>query len=297
MCEAESGFAMPHQWVSNGKAETKMNTLGLGHFRGRTTRVALASLLVLMLATATLIAGLGLHGGFTEMQQLTALLGDGFWTNITVLGDFRVLLALMLPFSVRYPRVFLSFLIASLLAGLAVRGLKLVFHLPRPIQLLGTDAMTIIGIPRSGKSFPSSHAALVGAFVMVWVPQLDWKKILPMLVGALLVGLARIAVGAHWPIDVLVGAMVGISAGWFAALIVNRVAAHMNAAIYQLVAVVAVLAVASLAFDSLGYPEALLLRCLILGIGVAGYFTVYILPALTRSGAGSQNKLGNRLDA
>ncbi len=274
-----------------------MNILGLGHFRERTTRVAVASLLVLMVATATLIGGLGLHGGFKEMQQLTALLGESFWTNITVLGDFRVLLALMLPFSVRYPRVFLSFLIASLLAGLAVRGLKLAFHLPRPVQLLGTDAMTIIGIPRSGKSFPSSHAAMVGALVMVWVPQLDWKKILPMLLCAILVGLARIAVGAHWPIDVLIGAMVGVSAGWFAASIAKHVAAHMTAAIYHLVAVVAVLAVATLAFDSLGYPEALFLRCLILGIGVAGYFTVYILPALTRSGAGSQNKLGNRLDA
>jgi len=247
--------------------------------------------------TVMLIGVQGVHGGFKETQQITAAIGDSFWTNVTVLGDFRVLLALMLPLSLRYPRVFLSFLVASLIAGLAVRGLKLAFHLPRPIQLLGSDAMTIIGIPRSGKSFPSSHAALVAAFVMVWVGQLDWKKMLPMVACALAVGLARVAVGAHWPIDVLVGAMVGIVAAWAANSIANYANAYVTPLIRHLVAVLAVLAVASLVFDSLGYPEALLLRCLILGIGVAGYFTVYILPALTHSGAGSENKQGNGLDA
>lgn len=178
----------------------------------RLVRVAVVSLFILLAMTVMLVGVQGVHGGFKETQQITTPIGESFWTNVTVLGDFRVLLALMLPFSLRYPRIFLSFLVASLIAGLAVRGLKLAFHLPRPVQLLGSDAMTIIGIPRSGKSFPSSHAALVAAFVMVWVGQLNWKKMLPMLACALAVGLARVAVGAHWPIDVLVGAMVGIVA-------------------------------------------------------------------------------------
>ncbi len=274
-----------------------MNTVGLlDQLRRGSVRVAVGSLLVLLTLTATLIGVQGVHGGFKETQQITAAVGDSFWANLTVLGDFRVLLALILPFSLRYPRVFLSFLVASLIAGLAVRGLKQVFHLPRPVQLLGSDAMTIIGIPRAGKSFPSSHAALVAAFVMVWVGQLDWKKILPMAVCALVVGLARIAVGAHWPIDVLVGAMLGIVAAWAASSIANCLSAYETPLIRHLVATLAVLTVASLAFDSLGYPEALFLRCLILGVGVAGYFIVYVLPALSRSGAASENKQGNRLD-
>ncbi len=260
-------------------------------------RASVVALLILLAMAATLIGEQGVHGGFKELQQITAAVGESFWTNVTVLGDFRVLLALMLPISLRYPRVFLSFLIASLLAGLAVRGLKLAFHFPRPIQLLGSEAMTIIGIPRSGKSFPSSHAALVAACVMVWVGQLDWKKILPMAACGLLVGMARVAVGAHWPIDVLVGAMVGILAAWLASWLANHLSRFVTPLLQQLVGALAVVAVSSLAFDSLGYPEALLLRCLILGIGVAGYGAMYVLPAPIRPWFGVTNELGKPLDA
>jgi undecaprenyl-diphosphatase len=33
--------------------------------------------------------------------------------------------------------------------------------------------------------------------------------------GAILMGLARIIAGIHWPVDILVGALIGILSAWF----------------------------------------------------------------------------------
>lgn len=59
-------------------------------------------------------------------------------------------------------------------------------------------------------SFPSGHTvtifALATALALIW-RRLAW----PAFAMAILVGLSRIAVGAHWPSDVLAGAWIGIA--------------------------------------------------------------------------------------
>jgi len=53
-------------------------------------------------------------------------------------------------------------------------------------------------------SFPSYHTATV--FVFAFVVLLDWKKFgIILLIPALIVGLARIFAGIHYPIDILGG--------------------------------------------------------------------------------------------
>ena len=73
------------------------------------------------------------------------------------------------------------------------------------------DIAILIGFPLSVKSFPSDHAALAFAFALaVWFynKKLGWT----FLIAAVFVGLGRIFVGVHYPIDIIVGAVVGLVA-------------------------------------------------------------------------------------
>lgn len=58
-------------------------------------------------------------------------------------------------------------------------------------------------------SFPSGHASVF--FALAFAIFLFNKKLGSIfLLGALLMGLARIAAGVHWPLDIIAGALIGI---------------------------------------------------------------------------------------
>jgi undecaprenyl-diphosphatase len=60
--------------------------------------------------------------------------------------------------------------------------------------------------------FPSDHAVVsfaVAGALFSW----RWTAGLAVAIGALLIGIARIFVGVHWPLDIVAGAVIGILAG------------------------------------------------------------------------------------
>jgi undecaprenyl-diphosphatase len=88
----------------------------------------------------------------------------------------------------------------------------------RPCKVM--DVHLLVGCG-SGFSFPSSHAAnLFGQAVFFG---LLFKKYLPYTLGfAFLIGVSRIFVGVHYPVDVLGGLILGSLEGWLAAWILWR---------------------------------------------------------------------------
>jgi membrane-associated phospholipid phosphatase len=91
--------------------------------------------------------------------------------------------------------------------------LKYFFFRPRPydtmpVKFLGFDV-------ELGTSFPSGHTqrAFSGAVIL---GTLYKKYRLPLFVLALLVGISRIYIGVHYPLDTLVGAMNGLLFGMIA---------------------------------------------------------------------------------
>lgn len=62
----------------------------------------------------------------------------------------------------------------------------------------------------SDPSFPSGHAAFAFAAAVLFTARTrDWRWGVPLFGYAVLMALSRIYVGAHWPSDVLGGALVG----------------------------------------------------------------------------------------
>jgi len=101
-----------------------------------------------------------------------------------------------------------SFYIAGAVAAsfLVTYVIKLLVAFPRPFQTI-TTLHTLIALP-SDYSFPSGHATVTMAFATaVYVHH---KKLGMLLFAfAFAVGVARVYVGVHYPIDVGVGFLIG----------------------------------------------------------------------------------------
>jgi len=142
--------------------------------------------------------------------------GAAFWANATILGDTLVALSLLGLFARKRPDIVWALLIAALFATAWVHVLKPLLVHPRPLSVLGADAVNVIGVELFYRSFPSGHTAT--AFTLAGVILL--RGVHPALAGialllATLAGVSRAVVGAHWPLDILAGAF----GGWLAAVI------------------------------------------------------------------------------
>jgi len=111
--------------------------------------------------------------------------------------------------------------VSYVLTALAVTALKPHLDFPRPLLALGKNVI-VVGPPEFHHSFPSGHATfsvLLAAALSPGVPRAaKWA----LWVFAMLVCVSRVSVGAHFPADVLAGALL-------AAATVLVVAAAMRA--------------------------------------------------------------------
>lgn len=82
---------------------------------------------------------------------------------------------------------------------------------PRPFVLGITEKL--ITVDPATKSFPSDHAA-VAFFLAYLLSSHNPRWRIPAYLGAVLVAFGRMAVGVHFPSDVLAGAVVGVAFGY-----------------------------------------------------------------------------------
>jgi undecaprenyl-diphosphatase len=111
----------------------------------------------------------------------------------------------------------ISIAVTTFLARIVIaEPLKRIVHLARPYISLD-NVKKLISENGDHLSFPSGHATIVFAIaVAIYFFNKKWGII--AFVIAILVGISRIFVGVHWPIDILGGAVIGI----FSGMIVNK---------------------------------------------------------------------------
>lgn len=149
----------------------------------------------------------------------------------TRLGNGWVLAALiaipMLLLDRRRARQHLAAMVIAVAAGGGlVAAAKALVDRPRPAEhpaLAGEEIHAPLGTP-SDRSFPSGHTQTAfGA--ATYLACLYPAAALPLLAAAALVGLSRVALGVHFPADVLVGALIGTALSLIAYRVARRRAA------------------------------------------------------------------------
>ena len=180
---------------------------------------ALAALGVLVLGWTDLNAAA--HGW---LQARLAPVGTTAWRVTTTFGDALVVLGLLGLLVRRRPELLPNLYLAALATVVLVQGAKAIVDLPRPCAVLAFGAPSPFGLVLSHRSFPSGHAAaaaLPEALLALGVTRRRWLRA-ALLAGAAAVALSRVALGVHWPMDVLAGFAVGWLGGAVAAALPRR---------------------------------------------------------------------------
>ncbi|WP_220765376.1 MULTISPECIES: phosphatase PAP2 family protein [unclassified Shewanella] len=153
---------------------------------------------------------------FWSINQASQQFSPELLASITDMGNGVVTGSLLVIILCFKPAWILRAILAAIICLVVTHLLKSYFDASRPAALL--TQINIIGDARHSKSFPSGHTATI--FLLAGIVFLSSKRRLSRVFFvslATIVGLSRIAVGAHWPIDVALGAIIGWSSIYVAA--------------------------------------------------------------------------------
>lgn len=225
---------------------------------------------VLPWALFALTAPLWLHtfepAQFLALNALFATTPAAVWAGLSLLGNAWGVLGVTAPLLVLAPRLMWAWLCAAPFAiGFARFGKWLIVS-PRPAALVDNSQMRVVGELLHNVSMPSGHTltafAVASAIYFALPAQRRWRHVW-LFALALGVGLSRIAVGAHWPGDVAVGACLGLLAGMLGQGLLARIGPrHCLPGAWSLWLVAALLLAAAynLALEGLDFDEALPLQ-------------------------------------
>ena len=172
---------------------------------------------------------------FLTLNRWAALYPAGLWSFLTLLGEADILFVLLSPLLLWRPQSMMAVLAAIPMGGLFSVVFKRLYEAPRPAAVLDVAQFQVIGPLLHNVSFPSGHtisafagAAAVLATLFTQMSPASKNRLanagsvnaiavmgfVAVFSLATAIGFSRVAVGAHWPVDVLAGA----SGGWLAGL-------------------------------------------------------------------------------
>lgn len=168
---------------------------------------------------------------FTAINsQMPVWGGPYIWGFFTSLGDTAVAVVLLWLLLPKTKACLARLSIAVIVGGIASNALKAFFHYPRPLALM-PDVM-VVGPSLHHNAFVSGHT--LTAFLVAALLMLTYKKqgLVLILLIACFVGISRVMVGAHWPADVLTGAIVG----WSLGTIINHLTTNIQPTLEKVLA-------------------------------------------------------------
>ncbi|MGQ9724634.1 MAG: phosphatase PAP2 family protein [Tepidimonas sp.] len=219
---------------------------------------------------------------FLAVQRATQVVPDPVWHLLTWMGDAHLALALLaavaLPCRAHW---YTAMLYGAPVAAAAVRTFKTVWPLPRPFGVLDASSIHVIGPALHAGSFPSGHT--VTAFLAAGCVALGtarWaspRQALFALALASAIGVSRVAVGAHWPSDVLGGAAIGLLSAWVGVGLANRWPLQRRPAGMSLLGTLALVLGVALWWRPLANPEVWLACALGVAAAIAGARTLWVV--------------------
>jgi membrane-associated phospholipid phosphatase len=141
--------------------------------------------------------------------------------NLTQIGDALIFLSLLTIFIVYAPKIWEALISASLVSLIFSSVLKNVFGVPRPSEMFDNTTFNIIGKKASGfASLPSGHSITIFTTLTVLLFAFMPKKMNHKIVWSfsivtigLIIAFSRVGVGAHYPLDVIIGGIIGYISG------------------------------------------------------------------------------------
>ena len=202
-----------------------LNSYVANNFKNVSLNTLLFPILLLMLIGAFLFVKESFSvEGYTQIQKnLFLTLNHKFEKfknlqfNLTQLGDVVILLPFFTIFIV-YASKFWQSLLTSLVFSITISTiLKKIFSIPRPASVFDNNTFIIVGERLSGNtSLPSGHSIAVFTIITLifyaFQPKTIKFKILWaffIFILGLIIVFTRIGVGAHYPLDVITGSIIG----------------------------------------------------------------------------------------
>lgn len=195
---------------------------------------------------------------FAAINTWSARTGEAPWPYVTILGDTAVALALMAPLVFRRPGLAWALAIGAIAATAFVHVGKPLVSASRPPGVLVPPDITIIGPAYSAHSFPSGHTTTIFLAAGLCALHTVNPALRTLLITlAAVVGLSRIVVGVHWPVDVLAGTIGGWLSAMLGVALAQRWPAGSGPRVHRVWILVSLgCAVALLAGLKTGYPQA-----------------------------------------
>jgi undecaprenyl-diphosphatase len=272
-------YALPGAATSDGSASpgSSQEAKPLPALPIAVVAIALFTLSMVLFSGGTLNAD-----GFVTVQGWTRAIPDTAWSMITICGTGVAAFALLSPTLAWRPRWMAAAIAAAPFAATFSRVLKHLVALPRPAAVLDATHIHVIGATLRVNSFPSGHA--VTAFTLVAVLLFASRKPIVTALWALplatLILISRIAVGAHWPADLAIGAAGGWISGALGVAIVARWRAWNTPSGIRIMALIVIAIGVTLFAVDLGYPLATPLQYAIGALACAAGSIAWMRPRL-----------------